>query len=126
MRITQMLVVALLLLAGCGGGKEPVMAHGKPVTHWVNEAKKPDAKARQKAVVALGHVGTADPAALPALIAAVKDSDAGVRRAAVLALLNIGPAAKDAVPALREAKNDSDPTVRSHAARALEVIQGEK
>jgi len=112
-----------LLAAGCGQPQGSLQSHGKPVAHWLEELKKPDAKARKKAVTALAHVGKADPAALPAVIAAVKDADPSVRDAAVLALLNPGPAARDAVPALTEAKEDPDATVRTHAARALEVIQ---
>src|SRR5262245_35577210 len=95
------------LLNGCGS-KAPLTAHGKPVSHWVWALQDPDPKVRQKAVVALGHVGTADPAAIPAVTGAVKDRDAGVRRAAVLALLAIGPEARDALPALTEAQKDRD------------------
>jgi HEAT repeat protein len=112
-----------MLLVGCGGQNEPVMAHGKPVDHWLGELNNPEAKARKKAVTCLGHVGTADSRAIPALIGAVKDRDATVRSEAILALLNIGPDAKDAIPALREAENDKDTTVRSHAKKALARIQ---
>jgi HEAT repeat protein len=111
------------LLVGCGGQKEPVMAHGKPVDHWLAELNNSDAKARKKAVTSLGHVGTADSRAIPALIGAVKDRDAAVRSEAILALLKIGPDAKDAVPVLQEAENDKDATVRSHAKKALARIQ---
>ena len=115
-----------ILLTGCKGKNEPLMAHGKPVAFWLDELKKPDAGARKKAVTALGHVGRADPEAIPALIGAVKDRDAAVRNEAVLALLNIGADAKDAIPALTEAQNDKDATVRAHATKALERIQSGK
>src|SRR5262249_44323840 len=117
-------VLIVILLAGCGGKSEPLTAHGKPVAHWLDELEAPDPRARKKAVVALGHVGKADPAAVPALAGAVKDRDAGVRAAAVLALLNLGPDAREAVPALSEARNDSDAKVRAYAAKALAKVGG--
>jgi HEAT repeat protein len=123
MRVVLLLAVGLAL--GCGK-KEPVISHGQPVSHWLQAIHDPDVKKRKKAVVALGHVGRADPAAIPAVIEAVKDADASVRVEAVLALLNIGPDAKDAVPALTEAQEDKDASVRSFAAKALERIQGTK
>jgi HEAT repeat protein len=107
-------------LAGCGRAPGPLLAHGKSVEHWLGELKKPDAAGRKKAVAALGLVGGADPAAVPALIGALKDRDATVRDAAVLALFNLGPDARDAAPALQEvAQRDASPTVRAHAAKAL-------
>jgi HEAT repeat protein len=123
MRYVPLVMVAVgSFVVGCGKN-EPVQAHGKPVAYWLEELKKPDPKARKKAVVALGHVGTADPAAIPALIDAVKDRDATIRAEAVLALLNIGHDARDAIPVLRDAQKDSDATVRSYAAKALARIQ---
>jgi HEAT repeat protein len=116
-------VCLTMLLAGCG--RPPALtAHGKPVEHWVRALQDPNPKLRKKAVTALGHVGTADPAALPALTAAVKDRDAAVRDQAVLALLNLGPAARNAVPALEEAQKDRDARVRLHAAKALQQVRG--
>jgi HEAT repeat protein len=112
------------LLAGCA--RQPVlkMAHGKPVAHWVAAVRDPDAGVRKKAVVALGHVGTADPAALPALIGALKDPEALVRRQAVLSLLNLGAEARAAVPALEEACQDSDALVSGYARKALAKVRG--
>jgi HEAT repeats len=117
-------IVIAVLLGGCTTKTEPLTSHGKPVAHWLEEMKSPNPKARKKAVVALGHVGNADPAAIPALIGALKDREATVRNETVLALLNLGPDAKEALPALAEAKNDKDAAVRSNAAKATERIQG--
>ena len=114
----------LILLAGCGRDQGPQLSHGKPVAHWLEEMRKGDAKARLKAVRALGHVGKADTAALAAVIDAVKDRDAGVRREAILALMNLGPDAQDGVPALEAARKDSDANVRALAVKALDRIQG--
>jgi HEAT repeat protein len=116
-------LLLLLALGGCGP-RRPVTAHGKPVAHWVRALEDPDARVRQKAVVALGHVGTADPASVPALAGALKDSDPGVRAQAALAFLNLGPAARSAVPALEEAEHDPDPAVRACAGKALRRVRG--
>src|SRR5437879_4450163 len=115
--------LVLLVTVGCAGRQEPVQSHGKPVAYWNEELKNPDAKARVKAVQALGHAGKVDPAALPAVIAALHDRTAGVRAAAALVLLQLGPDAVDAVPALTELRQDKDAQVRGYAARALERIQ---
>lgn len=111
------------MLTGCGEQK-PTTIHGKSVSHWVEALQDHDTKVRKKAVAALGNVGAADPAAIPALIGALKDNDAGVRAAATLALLKIGPAAQDATDALAEAQKDKDQKVRDLAAKALQRIQG--
>jgi hypothetical protein len=120
-------VVAALAagLLGCGAKESgPLVSHGKPVSHWVQELQSSDAKARKQAVKALGHFGPADPAVVPALAGALKDRDASVRVEAALALLNIGPAAQAASPALTEAQNDRDAKVREYAAKALERLRG--
>jgi HEAT repeat protein len=110
-----------LFLAGCGA-KEPVKAYGKPVADWLAELKKPDSRARKKAVTALGQIGSADPAAIPALIGALRDEDAAVKEKAIMALQHLGPAAKEAIPALTEIQ--SDPAFQAQAIRALEKIRG--
>jgi HEAT repeat protein len=120
MRVAAVLMM-VMLVGGCGR-REPLLSHGRPVSYWLEKVHDRDARERKKAVVALGHVGAADSAAIPAVVGAVKDKDAVVRRQAVLALLNAN--VRDAVPALTEAQNDSDPQVRAYAAKALERIQG--
>ncbi|HLW66010.1 MAG TPA: HEAT repeat domain-containing protein [Gemmataceae bacterium] len=123
-RFPSVVCVLLLPLSGaCNHKTQPLQSHDHPVTYWLQELKSQDPKARKKAVTALGHVGKADPAAIPALIDALHDGDAGVRDASVLALLNLGSDAKEARPALTEATNDKDATVRDHAAKALEKIR---
>jgi len=113
------------MLAGCGAS-QPTTIHGQAVSYWVQALQDHDTRARKKAVEALGNVGAADPAAIPALIGALKDNDAGVRAAATLALLKIGPAAQDATDALTEAQKDKDQKVRDLAAKALQRIQGNR
>jgi HEAT repeat protein len=119
------LVGMLTALAGCGGAT-PTMAGGKPVAHWVEQMRSPDARARKRAVEKLGNVGPADPAALPAVLAALKDVDAAVRGAAVLALMKFGPEARQAADTLAELRQrDRSPQVRDYAARALKKIADE-
>ena len=119
------MMVVCFLGAGCTSKPDaPLTAGGKPVSHWLSELKQRDAKARCKAVKELGHVGKADPAAIPAVIKALKDADANVRAEAALALLNLGPDAADAAPALEEAVKDRDPKVRNYSKTALEKVRG--
>jgi HEAT repeat protein len=121
---TRLLVPLVLVLAGCSTkSDEPLRAGGQTVAHWLDELKKPDPKARKKAVKELGHVGKADPEAIPAVTAALRDADAGVRAEAALALLNLGPDAAEAEPALTEATRDKDPKVREYATKALERVR---
>jgi HEAT repeat protein len=123
MRHFVVVTLGIALIAGCGRDKQPVMSHGQPVSHWVEALKDPDPGKRKQAVRALGHVGAADSATIPAVTDALKDSNARVRAEAALALLNIGPPAKDAVPDLEKAQNDKDATVRCYAQKALERIR---
>ena len=124
MRYGLVLICGIALLAAGCGQPRATLAHAKPVSHWVGALHDPDARVRHKAVQALGNVGPADPAAIPALIEAVKDQDAKVREEAILALLKIGPAAKKAIPALTEAARDKNVQVRSYAVKALAKIGG--
>jgi HEAT repeat protein len=113
---------AALLLCGCAKSP-PTLAGGKPVSHWVEALRGPDAKARKKAVAKLGNVGAADAAVLPALTAALRDRDPGVRREAILALLKCGPGAREAAGPLAVLRQrDRDPQVRAYAAKALAKI----
>jgi HEAT repeat protein len=123
----SMAMIGLVVLASGCGQAQPTLAGGKPVSHWLKALQGPDPKVRKTAVTKLGNVGTADPAALPAVIGSLKDPDAGVRCAAILALVRSGPAAGEAIPTLAEMqRDDRDAQVRSYAAQALEKLQGGK
>jgi HEAT repeat protein len=115
-----------LAAVGCGGPTVPTAKYfaGQPVSHWLEEARSQDPKARKRAVEVLGNVGPADPAAIPALIAVLQDKDATVRDAAVLGLSKIGPDAAAALPAVRGLTDDKDPAVRKHARAAVGQIEG--
>jgi len=57
----QVLIAGLMiLLAGCAR-PQPMLAHGKPVSYWVEALQRADAHERKKAVQVLGNVGPADP-----------------------------------------------------------------
>ncbi len=116
------LLILLLVVAGCG--EQPITSSGKPVEFWLEQMQSPDARERQKAVRALGHLGPKVTGVMSALIEAVEDRDAKVRAEAVLALLNIGPPAREASQALQKATRDRDERVRRLAAKALERIRG--
>jgi HEAT repeat protein len=111
------------LVLGCAR-RQPTLSGGKPVEHWIQALKDPDARVRQEAAFKLGNAGPVDAAVLPALVAALNDPDARVRSEAVLAVVKFGPAAKEAAPALTElGRNDRDPRVRRYCVQALEKIQ---
>ena len=112
-----LIVSALTLAAGCGPAA-PTLSGGKPVSHWVQALHDPDPKKGEEAVEKLGNVGSADPAAYPALTGALKDPNPRVRGAAILGLVKGGAAAKAAAPSLQDLKDhDPDPGVRNYAAR---------
>jgi HEAT repeat protein len=111
------------LLIGCGQ-TQPTLSGGKPVEHWVQALKDPDARVRKEAASKLGNAGPANSAVFPALVAALKDPDAKVRCEVIFALVKFGSDANEAVPILTELqKLDSDARVRTYAAEALEKIQ---
>jgi HEAT repeat protein len=116
-------VVLALLPSGCGQPK-PLLAGGKPVSHWLSALQDPDANVRKMAVTKLGNVGTAAPEALPAVLGALNDPHEAVRCEAILAVVKLGPAAGEAVPLLAKMKQaDRNARVRSYAARALPKFQ---
>lgn len=113
-------------LGGCGQPAAP-LAGGKAVDYWLGALQSTSAKVRTTAVTRLGHVGGADPAALPAVFGALRDPDPGVRCAAVLALAKNESAADAAVPALAELnRRDPSARVRTYATRALGKFRKEK
>ncbi len=127
MRHSAIVAASLVcLLSGCGQPKV-MLAGGKPVSHWLQALQDPDPKVRKTAVAKLGTVGTAESAALPAVLGALKDPHAAVRREAILAVLNCGPAANEAIPILVEMqRSDRSPQVRSYAAQALAKLNDGK
>ena len=75
---------------------------------------------RRQAVLKLGNVGDADPAAAEALAGALRDPDALVRHDAVLGVLKLAKPAESIVATLETmARGDADARVREVAAKAL-------
>jgi HEAT repeat protein len=115
--------ILTILLGGCSEPKATI-AGGKPVAHWLQAVHNPDAKVRKKAVSKLGNIGAADPAALPALIGALKDRSPAVRGEAILALLKCGSIPSEAISVFVELqRNDRNAKVRGYASQALAKIQ---
>ncbi len=74
---------------------------------------------RMDAAIAVGRIGPAAEAAVPALAGALQDLRPWVRGQAALALGQIGPAGKAALPDLRRVLKDREREVRACAAIAL-------
>jgi HEAT repeat protein/S1-C subfamily serine protease len=79
---------------------------------------KEPALVRTQAALALAQLGPDAHAALPDLLAQLKDSDESVRQAALKAVVAIGPEAKD-VPALSEGLSSTSVEVRTLTMQAL-------
>src|SRR5262249_41699743 len=82
----------------------------------------PDPLVREHAAEAMGDIGPAAAAGVPALVKALKDPEPNVRRDAVRSLGQIGPAAKHAIEDVRKATEDADSNVRIAAVRAVRQI----
>jgi HEAT repeat protein len=97
---------------------------GKPaVRPLIAALKGDDARVRSGAAAALGRIGAAAGAAVPALRQALHDPRAPVREQAARALGRIGPQARGVIPLLCElAVNDPDSGVVSRAVGALEAL----
>ena len=121
--IAAFMLIPTIAFVGCQQKPALLSVHGKSVSGWVTATKDRDPHVRKKALAALQSVGRADPAAIPAIAAALQDQDASVRDAAALALLNIGPDATGAAEALRSAQSDKNSSVRAHVTAALARIQ---
>lgn len=122
----RMLFVALALVAAwlVGCAKDPPQSGGRTASYWAEVLRGSDVAEKRKAATKLGPLILIDPAALPALLEAIKDSDAGVRAATArsLGIYTGSKRAEEVLPALRELQQDPDATVREAAAKAIEVL----
>ncbi len=122
MRTSAALVMAVLAV-GCGGPRATFQAGGREVKAWVDDLKSPKAQVRRVAVMKLGNVGEADPAAAEALVGALRDPDAPVRHDAVIAVVKLKEPGPEIVSGLESmAKGDKDPRARDAATKALAKI----
>lgn len=122
-------VLALTVLctapAAAQGKKAPEPSfNGRPLSAWVADLKAPAPYTRNAAAYAIGGMGSAATAAVPALIVALKDEQPTVRYPVCIALREIGPTAKEAVPALTQVLDDRNDDVAAMARKAIIAITG--
>ena len=124
MRRLFLAVTLIGLVGGCSSSAS--LSGGKPVEHWVQAAKDPDAHVRRTAIAKLGNAGAAEAGAWAVVKDALHDRDAGVRREAILAVMKCGPRASEVLPSLTELEQrDPDPRVREGAAKAVRKLKAE-
>lgn len=112
--------LAVLLLVG-GGCRNPRQVEHSPTSLVKTLKEDKDPNMRYYAAQSLGRFGAEAQAAVPDLVAALKDDSPLVRGGAAYALGEIGSA--DGVPALKEVAKDAEKDVREAAAFALKQIQ---
>jgi HEAT repeat protein len=98
---------------------------GRSLSSWVADLKALAPYTRNAAAYAIGGMGPAAKAAVPALIAALEDPEPAVRFPVCIALREIGPEAREAVPALTKALDDRNDDVAAMARKAIIKITGE-
>jgi len=118
---SRLVIVLVLAHSGCARQERgPLLAGGREVKSWVAELHDPKAQVRRQAVLKLGNVGDADPAAAEGLAEALRDADVLVRRDAVLAVVKLKSPAEAIIGQLGTmSRSDHDPSVRDVAKRAL-------
>ena len=94
-------------------------ADGDLVLFLIEAFKAPTLRRTETLAVALGNIG---PAAVPALIEALRSADPEIRNGAAFALSKVEPGPVQAVAALVSALEDPEVRVRTQAAWALENI----
>ena len=110
--------------SGCGRNTPgPLLAGGREVSSWIAELSDPKPTVRRHAVLKLGNVGDADPAAAEGLAGALRDSDVLVRGDAVHAVVKLKQPSAAIVERLQEMnRSDPDAAVRDFAQRALKKL----
>src|SRR5262245_45525654 len=88
----EMALTAVLLTAAAASAQSARFLD-RPPAYWLDQLSRSEAQARRSAAFALGQLGPAAAAAVPALVRALADSDPRVADAAAFALGQIGPAA---------------------------------
>ncbi len=129
-RLTASSFLLVLLVTNAEAQTSPMPVEpeydGRPLSSWLVDLKTAAAPySRNAAAYAIGGMGPAAKAAVPALIEALDDLEATVRFPVCIALREIGPDAKDAVPALTKALDDHNEDVAAMARKALIKITGE-
>jgi HEAT repeat protein len=118
-----------LALAGCSKS-QPITSGGRTASYWaeVLQQPSPDVAQRRKAAEKLGPLILIDKAALPALIAALKDQDAGVRSMAARSLgIYSGKNEPSVLTALRAAREEeADKNTRDALDKAIGRVAPDK
>ena len=123
LRALAMFSVALWTIAGCSQEEPEFLAGGREVESWVAALRDPDPLLRRQAVMKLGNVSDADPAAAEALTEALLDTDVQVRRAAVFAVVKLKDPSEAITAQLDTmSRTDEDADVRDIAGRALKHL----
>jgi HEAT repeat protein len=125
MRIKGFFVLAAVALVPTGCAKTyPPTSGGRTASYWAEVLEQPDVELRRKAATKLGPLVLIDKAAMPALVAALKDPDGEVRSAAVRSLgIYTGARGREVLPTLREMEQqDADAIVREAAALAVKRL----
>lgn len=114
-------VIVLLAASGCSREERgPLLAGGREVKSWLADLHDPKPQVRRQAVLKLGNVGDADPAAAEGVAEALRDTDALVRRAAILAVAKLTKPSEAILAQLRVMnERDRDALVREHAKKAI-------
>jgi HEAT repeat protein len=113
--------------SGCSDEEPKFLAGGREVTSWVAALKDPNPQVRRQAVMKLGNVGDADPAAAEALTEALRDADVHVRRAAVFAVVKLKEPGEEITTQLDAmSRTDSNPGIREVATSALEKLGNDR
>jgi HEAT repeat protein len=116
-------VVASFAVLGCSREERgPLLAGGREVKSWLADLHNPKPQVRRQAVLKLGNVGDADPAAAEGLAEALRDTDALVRRAAILAVAKLTKPSEAILAQLKvmsESDRERDALVRDHAKKAI-------
>jgi HEAT repeat protein len=118
-----MFCTLLTATSGCSHEEPDFLAGGREVESWITALHDSNPLVRREAVMKLGNVGDADPAAAEGLTEALRDSDVQVRRAAVFAVVKLeepGEAITSQLEIMR--RNDSEPGIREVAGKALKKL----
>ncbi len=109
--------------------KEAAAGFLRRVRGWLDGLKAVTPAERREALRALADAGVkaaeAEPGALAAVSALLRDPSEGVRRSAFQAACAVGGSNESAVPGLVDALKDGDAAVRLHAAGMLKLLGAE-
>ena len=113
------LFLLILMVPPLAFAEDPTSAMIHPL---IEKLQGPNPGIQRAAAFALGRIGPAAEAAVPALTQALQDADGGVRLNAIRALGKIGRAAKAAIPDLINAHHAAKGYTQEIVSEALDKI----